>query len=408
MKNSNYTIPVIKRYSNDDWCVEYSYRYPENWPEYPAMKRFKVRDGVNYHKDAEAKENALNELRETIHVALKDLAFDPFAMFIQKEKEYQEQLSQAEAIKAKLASPRLSIGDALTWFISAKTKFGLSSRTIAGYKSYLKNLKLWIDEYNSKSGEVTYNYIDQVSAAVIEEYLDSKSNWRARTYNNNLKGLITTFTYLHKKKKIEINPLINLAIEIRPSRAEKNKYYSKALRLYIQPELDKKPYLDCFIKWIYYSCGRISELQGLKVGNIDCDLKKIIVPAEIGKTGAYVGNRTIPICEELFEIIQEMRITSYPNEYYLFSKDRRPGPNPVPDDYFRDLYLPIKRQLDLDKNYTMYSFKHTRVVDLLAAGYSSQLVMFLTGHTDWASFQKYCRELGVVLDGQLTGKTISY
>jgi integrase len=411
--NCPYTLPEIKRYSNNDWCVEYTYQFPEDWPEYPAMKRIKVREGVNYIKDPVQKEEAIVELCRIVQEALKSSSYNPFDEIVDKRRRIEEERIrlEAEELAAKNKQAELSIEQAFLWFKTSKEKLGRGDRTIEGYVSYMKNFRLWIELYNSNPSNTPLVNIEDIKTETIETYLEVSSDdaeWKARTYNNNLKGLITIFTYLKTKKKIVVNPLADKAIETRTSRSEKNKYYSKSLRALIQPELDKVPYLDLFIKWIYYSCARTNELPRLRISDIDLDLRKIKVPAMVGKTGAHIGDRTIPICEELYDIIMEMGIMKYPLNHYIFTKAHHPGPVMLPDDYFRDQYLPIKRLLKLDTNYTMYSFKHTRVVDLLAAGFSSHLVMFLTGHTDWKSFQAYCKDLGAVIDDQLKGKTLSY
>lgn len=402
-----FTTPEIKRYANNDWCVEYWYRVPEDWPEYPALKRFKVRDGINYIKDQELKEKEAQQLYKDVKEALEKHGFNPFKFIIQAQKEIND-FKEKKVKEIKLFSP----AEAKEYFINQKIKLNSAARTIDGYESFLKNFLIWVDSRNENlANKFPYKDISDIGTEAIESYLEESSdqnNWSARTYNNNLKGLITFFNFLEKKKKITKNPLANNVIETRTSRAERNKYYNKGTRNLIQPELDSRPYLDLFVKWIYYSCARPNELLRLRVSNIDLDLRKILVPAAVGKTGAHVGSRTIPICEELYDIIVKMKIDTLPQNYFVFSKALKPGTTSLPDDYFREIYLPIKRKLGLDENYTLYSFKHTRVVDLLAAGYAAHLVMFLTGHTDWTSFQKYCRELGAVINEQLKGKTISY
>ncbi len=398
-----FTTPEIKRYSNNDWCVEYWYQYPPQYAQYPAMKRFKVRDGINYIKDPIKKEEEVQTLWRDVKRCLEELGYNPFDYILEEEKE-------VEVLKLKdvVAKHEMSIAEAFDWFIHHKRKLNRADRTIEGYESFLKNFRIWIDARNTNTSNDPLLNIEQVTTELIEEYLEEKADWSARTYNNNLKGLITTFTDLKKKKKIQVNPLADGVIETRTSRAERNKYYDKATRQLIEPKLKTHPYLGLFIKWIYYSCARPKELLHLRIQDIDLTLRKINLPAAVGKTGAHVGTRTIPLCEELYDIIVGMKLDKAPRDYFVFSKGGKPGAAQLHDDFFREIYLPMKRDLKLDSNYTLYSFKHTRVVDLLAAGYQAHKVMFLTGHTDWTSFQKYCRELGAVIDEQLKGKTISY
>jgi len=145
---------------------------------------------------------------------------------------------------------------------------------------------------------------------------------------------------------------------------------------------------------------RPAEIRKLKVETIDIDARQIKID---GKTGF----RFVPICDELLSLINEMNLQRLPMNYHVFGKGGKPGLDKVHDDYFRDRYRPIKLKLNLDKNYTLYSWKHTRVVSLISAGFDDNQVMTLTGHRDRTGFEAYKRDL-IIDNTIMKGKTINF
>lgn len=216
----------------------------------------------------------------------------------------------------------------------------------------------------------------------------------------------TFFNYLFAKRKLKYNPIGPGMLERISNRAEKNKYYDQATLNKILPAIQKKPLLRRFMLWTYYTCARGSELKALRIRDLDIRIKKITIMAETGKTGEWIGKRSIPICQELMDMMVEEKLMNHPGDWFVFGRQGCAGPEPIYKEYFSDIYYEIKKSLKIDYKYTIYSLKHTRVVDLLIAGFDATTVMYLTGHTDWGSFQKYTRELGAVMDKKLIGNTL--
>ncbi|MDF2478586.1 MAG: Site-specific recombinase XerD [Sphingobacterium sp.] len=110
---------------------------------------------------------------------------------------------------------------------------------------------------------------------------------------------------------------------------------------------------------------RPKEIRFLKVQHIDLFSRQIKVPGPNGKP----GDRLVPICDELHELILEMGIDRADLNYFVFGKGQKISPEQVYEDYLRRRYQMIKEQLQLDHNYTLYSWKHTRVDSLITAGF---------------------------------------
>ncbi|WP_312789686.1 tyrosine-type recombinase/integrase [Sphingobacterium sp.] len=171
----------------------------------------------------------------------------------------------------------------------------------------------------------------------------------------------------------------------------------------VKSELKNDPEIYNYSKWIFYSCMRPKEIRHLKVQDIDLFSRQIKVPGPDGKT----GDRLVPICDELHELILEMGIDKANLNYYIFGKGKMISPLQVYEDYFRRRYQKIKEHLELDYNYTLYSWKHTRVVSLITAGFDDNQVMTLTGHRDRAAFEAYKRDL-IIDNTVMKKKTINF
>jgi len=97
-----------------------------------------------------------------------------------------------------------------------------------------------------------------------------------------------------------------------------------------------------------------------------------------------------------------------PLNYYVFGgKNGKPGKERLSRDLFTNSYKLIKDKLQLNNKYTLYGWKHTRVVNLLGAGFTDTEVMSRTGHSDYQSFMAYKREL-MIDTSAMKGKTIEF
>jgi len=191
-------------------------------------------------------------------------------------------------------------------------------------------------------------------------------------------------------------------VALKVSRAEKNRYYTPEVAAGIKELLKNNRELERYVRWIYYSCMRPREIGLLQIRHIDLKSRQIKAIAPTAKT----GDRFVPICYELFELIERMGLRASPQQHYVFGKDG-PSADPVAKNHFSVQYRSVRTSLGLDDKYTLYGWKHTRVVDLLSAGFSDHEVMTLTGHRDYKSFEAYKRDL--VLDaGKMKSKTIGF
>lgn len=93
----------------------------------------------------------------------------------------------------------------------------------------------------------------------------------------------------------------------------------------------------------------------------------------------------------------------YPAECFVFSvphknrfvKDANPGSQPFGNGFFSKRFARIRKKLELSSDFTLYGFKHTRIIHLKTDGVQDGDIMNLTGHLNFESYSKYLRDLGL-------------
>ncbi len=395
-----YIEPKIVR-AKRGWFIALKYEYPDQVGKY---KRFEISAGVNFIKNLQEREKEIQKLLVEVRRALQ-AGFDPFHTNL--EKEFVESISEKiETIKkAEEASHGWTVTEGIKQFQEYCQKKNLSYNTTRTYDSFINNLVIWLEE--TEQTEAIASTFDEER---IFEFLDQQfdeEGWSPRTYNNHLRFFSTLFSRmekLEKKQNKEIRYIIDLDdVELKKDRAEKNRYYAPLVAAKVKKELSNSPELYNYVKWIFYSCMRPREIRLLQINHIDIHARQIKAIAPTAKT----GDRFVPICDELMNLIKSMQLMKFPLSYYVFGKDGKPSKERIGRDLFTTSYKAIKDKLGLDNKYTLYGWKHTRVVNLLMAGFTDNEVMSLTGHSDYKSFMAYKREL-MVDTSAMKGKTIEF
>lgn len=161
-----------------------------------------------------------------------------------------------------------------------------------------------------------------------------------------------------------------------------------------------QPHLVLFMQFVFYTLARPDEVRQLRVGHIRMPERRILFLAESAKTSIeeYVG-----IPDQLAEIIERSGILSAPPEYYVFSTEpgHGPGPRCVAFSYFYKRIRPHILKLGyykINKNYTLYSFKHSGAISLYKATRDIKLLQAQCRHKTLEQTNRYLRDLGLFHD----------
>jgi|GEM_PF-599256 len=415
-----YKEPKIVR-AKRGWFIKLPFLWPENHPSPNGKthKVFEISGGVNRIHDLREREALLKAMLKELKSMLEN-GFDPFfeheeqafAGQIAEKKAEIQQIEQAEQHPhGHPAKEGWSLRDGMEKFIGNCRERNLAPKTIASYQSFINNITEWLTAWDLLETPCCEFDEFRVKEFLTEFY--DEEDWSPRTYNNHIDFFITLFNRVQKLEKLEakekkLNREVKYVIDmsnIEPKRdnAEKNRYYTPTVQEQVKNEARKDSRLYNYIRWIYYSCMRPKEIRLLQVKHIDLKARQIKVTGPTGKT----GERFVPICDELFDLIGELGIMKLPLNFHPFGRGGVPSEYSGNKDTFSEIYRPIKERLGLDDKYTLYGWKHTRVVNLLMAGFTDAEVMSLTGHLDYESFKAYKRSFK--LDTTvMQGKTLEF
>lgn len=396
-RNKPYSEPIIVKPATGVWFVKYRYAIPG---ALGTRKEFRVKDGINRIADLQEREREIAILRDDISRALAE-GYSPFRELEAVRRQVQFQLSVMEQQKERSKLQPFTLPEAIQAYMQYIVKKGLSERTIGTYRTYINNFEAWIEEAGLQQ-QPAHEYTETQFAEFLDSYADEEQ-WSARTYNNHVNffaGFFARVEKIERKTDKSIRYDIDLEDLCKIDRATKNKYYTDRLAIAVKKRLDG-PLRD-FCAFLYYSCMRPRELRMLQIMDIDISARQITVNR--GKT----GQRKVPICNELLDLMLSMRLDKLPVNLYVFGKNGSPAEKAAYRDYFSERYAAIKKLLKLGKEFTMYGWKHTRVINLIKAGFADRDIMQLTGHKDVKSFEAYKRDLIVDPANTMTGSTPNF
>lgn len=375
MKNILYRGPKLIT-SGKKWFVEYYYRSPEN-----KWKRFKVYEDINRIKTTEHAYSLL----EAVRIGLSE-GYNP----------YQEQ--QTFLKNQHLYKKEWTINQAFLHFKTIWSDRGLEQDSLSKYFRTADRFLSWCIHRG-----IQHEPIETITRKHIESYLSQAKkdgNWTNRGYNNEKDFLSTMFNFFVRDCNAPKNPC--LGISNQKTATKKHKYYDEKTFSIIKDALLKyDPYLLFACQVVYYLCIRSEkELKLFKVGNIFPERKQVFIKAEDSKTNS---DRYVPLTDEILQIFKERGILDYPPDHYVFSvphknkfvKDGIPGKEPFSRGFFSKRFAKIRKGLGLSGDWTIYGFKHTRIIHLKTDGVQDADIMSLTGHSSFAAYADYLRDLGL-------------
>ena len=247
----------------------------------------------------------------------------------------------------------------------------------------------------------TNKSITSISKIDIVKYLNEiLERTTPRNRNNNRTDLSSFFKELENNEFIQDNFVAK--IPILKAIPERNKTFSDALQkeIYDCLEIEDKSLL-LFIKFISYGYLRPIEVCRLKVKDIDLVENILHVRAK----NQPVKTKIIP--EILLKELPDLSVMN--PEHYLFTPNGYAMECETKENNRRDYFTKrfnevVKKKFDLDKNYGLYSFRHTYITRLyrkLRESHTPQvaksMLMLITGHATISALEKYLRDIDAEL-----------
>lgn len=389
-----------------NWYVYYSYRNPKTGR---LKRQINIKAGANYYKDKKSRYHILSKLKESLEYVLSK-GFNP----------YGDNSSLAEFIEQLLSSDEKKINKTKTiaekrTFIEEtepiaivypiKKAFNLafqikskvqSENSHANFRSRINRFIKWLQKESiDLEGDISI-----INKKLVIQYLNTVLQTTSSRNRNNTRTDISSLFQTLEDNEIIYDNFIK-KINVLKAIPERNKTYTstqeKEIFAYLK-EHDTILYL--FVQFVSYNYLRPIEVCRLKIGDLDLKDKRLYVRAK---------NKPVKI-----KIIPDILIDQLPNisnldkDHFLFTPDKFGGEWETKEnnkrDFFTKQFKKIKDHFGLDKNYGLYSFRHTFITKLYKEMAKTATpfevkskLQLITGHATMEALELYLRDIDAVL-----------
>lgn len=248
------------------------------------------------------------------------------------------------------------IEDALDMYLDHIAKMG-RRKTVHSYTSRVNVFR----EFLKIAQPVKYVYqIDHRLAVDFLDYLYIDRDVQPRTYNNYRGWLGSLGEWLVERRYMDANPVAGIPKKKENEKKRKALSHDMLKRLYAFLEETDRHFLLA-VMMEYYMFIRPSELVGLRLSYFRIKEQKVLVPGAISKNcrDGYVG-----VPEEVLRLMVDLGVFSNPGDFFLFSKDMRPGERQMGPDIFNKRWTQCRKRLQWGDEYQFYSLKDSGIRDL--------------------------------------------
>lgn len=391
------------------WYVYYSFRDEKTG----KLKRMpNIKGNANKLKTKKERIDYLSAMSSALEFLLEK-GFNPNSnnnieelLEKKKTKDFEDNNSDFEILKEKVTtknscvvttSENNSLLETLT--IKEAFEFALNLKKNTIRDTSFKNFELRVRKFRKSLDES--KPITFITKKVINDYLnDVLVNSSARNRNNTRADLSSLFQVLEDNEIISDN--IVKKISVLKSNPERNKTYTSEMQKDIYSFLEENDkLLLLFIKFVSYNFLRPIEVCELRIKDIDVTGKRLYLRTK---------NKAVKI-----KIIPEILLNDLPDlsnfapESFLFTptgfgQDWVTEPNNKRDYFSKRFKEVVKTHFNLNKDYGMYSFRHTFITKLYREmrKTSSQFetkskLMLITGHSTMTALEKYLRDIDAEL-----------
>lgn len=372
--NRDFKPPKLYR-GKKEWYVWWEVRNPQTG----KMKPFRERGGMNYEKDLRKRTAIANIIIEAVGELWREGKLNPF-----KPKPKQLTLIEHLNLQHELFISR-SQGDQPT----------MKLKTVHAYNWALKEFVKWLKKNNLESvlpEQFTKKYAYQFWDDTVKE-----KNRSAFTYNIKRNNVARYFSALLKRDIIAFNPFAGIDA-LKQTTSRHIPFTDKQMQQI--DNLIKEPHFEfwLFTRFIYYLYMRGEEIVKLQLEDINMNLHAVIVYGDKTKTKSQ---KAPYIPDALYDILQKLNLNQHPQKWYLFSTGLKPGPKQLTRDWITQLFKRwVKEPLKLGKEFTMYAFKHTGIINAHAQGKSIKGIQLQAGHKTEKQTRGYMIRQGLIANDE--------
>ncbi|WP_432712593.1 tyrosine-type recombinase/integrase [Pedobacter sp.] len=408
------SIPKLNKNNPNQYFIYWNHDVPvELWHKYPRKRmRIKVIDDINeYH--GEAKDTHAEFRRQVWQYNLDSLRYNPFEAELNRFRELQqkkevltEQIEEQVAVSQGENRHLFTVDKSLHDYIKSRIARKLAKTSISAYQGCVD----WINEgltFNGHGavpiGKIKYTHL---SAAL--DYIAEDREWVATTINKEIEFMGTIFNWLEVEDYVVKNPIRGKFVKL-PTQKSKHRWYNREIAKTVKDAVkaagkDKVFYAMQFTYWLMIRSKK--ELQALTIGDIDRTLKRVRFSAALSKnkTEQY---RDYP--EEFEKVLDRLKLEGLPKTWFIFGKlDGSPGPAKCGHNFFSKQFKVVKDRIGLSPDFTIYGWKHTRIVHELMKGTDCKEISYMARHSDFKSTKDYLRDYDLTLENIYGPEDLTY
>ncbi len=275
-------------------------------------------------------------------------------------------------------------------------KEAVGSKTYQSYKSIASQFKTYLQE-KAKLNDDVKRLDKRMVSDFLNRILKRTSPATRNSYRN---GLSVIFQALEDNELINWNFVKN--IKPLKTNPERNKTYDldKVDAIYEYLE-QSEPLLLLLVKFVSYNFLRPVEACRLQVKDLEFNSNPPVL--KVRAKNKAVKTKIIP--DVILAELQQLDLSN-PDAYLITHEGVAESSTSAEDrrDYFTKRYKTVKEHLNLGKDYTIYSFRHTFITKLyreLRRKYGQSetydKLMLITGHSTLKALQKYLRDIDAEL-----------
>lgn len=262
-------------------------------------------------------------------------------------------------------------------------------QTYASYKSYLKNLR----DYINKNAPIYYLY--QFDKGYITRFLDHiflERDNGARTRNNYLSWLAVLCGWCVDHNFLQFKPTDGIAFINKRIIKKQREIIPLATVKRINSWLSANdPHFLLACQLLYNCFIRPVEMTRLTINMINIKEQTITIPAEASKNHETM---VITIPQKVLTTARNLGIFEHEGSCFIFSNRLRPGRTMIDTVVFRHHWDAVRNALKLRKEYQFYSLKDTGITEMLDSKLASITVRDQARHSSLAITELYTRHLG--------------
>lgn len=275
-----------------------------------------------------------------------------------------------------------NLTDVTNEYITEK-KRELRENSIRSYASFIRIFLSWC---NNNTPGIYASVFNKVLAIKYMDYVYNVRKVEARAWNNQLKMARAFFSWAQEKCYVKENPFEN----IKPKRNQQKKrilipHTTRAEIAEYFNKNDKAMLLVCHL--VFSSLIRPKEISLIKISDISIAEKRIYISANNAKNH---HERFAPISAQIITDLINLKIETYPQEYYLFSiNSLKPGPKNCNNTTFTKKWDTMRKHIMIPAEMQLYSLRDTGINNMLKANIDPLTVMQAADHHDLSMTTRY-------------------